>query len=144
MCIMATVRGGSSIIELQELLRCQHLSQLSNLSNFTTQLSSNQIKTGSCLLTHSLTQSRFSIGVKEHVWAKLTDFIQVSHKQCVIHGFHFVSQRIAENKPHISGGGESRPGCHTKLFTAQDTIQAKPNLISLGDLRMRVAISSPV
>ena len=67
MCIMATVRGGSSIIELQELLRCQHLSQLSNLSNFTTQLSSNQIKTGSCLLTHSLTQSRFSIGVKEHV-----------------------------------------------------------------------------
>ena len=105
MCIMATVRGGSSIIELQELLRCQHLSQLSNLSNFTTQLSSNQIKTGSCLLTHSLTQSRFSIGVKEHVWAKLTDFIQVSHKQCVIHGFHFVGQRIAENEPHISGGG---------------------------------------
>ena len=70
---------------------------------------------------------------------KLTDFIQVSHKQCVIHGFHLVSQRIAENEPHILGG-EADLDVIQKLFIAQDTIQAKLNLISLGDLRTRTAI----
>ena len=74
---------------------------------------------------------------------KLTDFIQVSHKQCAIHSFHLVSQRIAENEPHISGG-KADLDIIQKLFTAQDTIQGKLNLIGLGDLRTRTAISSPV